>query len=145
MVSGEEDDIEREVAGEYNTLRIYIYMLKVKASSSREVQRALDLSSPTLAQHHLEKLKKYGLVEKNNGTYHVRSRGIGILKFYVRSGKWIVPRTIFFAIIFGILATSLALSTSQNQYFIVILTMSIVGLALSLYETARFYRVLPKT
>ncbi len=130
-MSGEEEALEREVAGEYNTLRIYIYMLKVKASSSREVQRALDLSSP--------------LVEKNNGTYHVRSRGIGILKFYVRSGKWIVPRTIFFAIIFGILATSLALSTSQNQYFIVILTVSIVGLALSLYETFRFYKVLPKT
>src|SRR3990172_3766348 len=93
----EQEELEREVAGEYNTLRVYLYLFKVKSSSARDAQRSLGLSSPTLAQHHLEKLLKYHLVDKDyDGTYRVRSRSFGILKLYYRSGRWIVPRTVFF-------------------------------------------------
>lgn len=37
----DESDLEKEVAGEYNTFRTYVYMLKAKRASVREVQRAL--------------------------------------------------------------------------------------------------------
>lgn len=141
-----QEELDREVGGEYNTLRIYLYMLKVKVSSSRDVQRALGFSSPSLAQHHLEKLQKYGLVEKNyDGSYHVKSRSVGILKLYVRSGKWVVPRTVFFVVIFGLLTAGSVIYISQDRYFLIISILSLIGLLYSIFETVRFYKVLPRT
>ncbi len=121
-------------------------MLKAGSASSRDVQKALALSSPTLAQHHLEKLMKYELVEKNNdGGYKVKPKSFGILKLYVRSGKWMVPRTVFFAMIFGVLTVGFVLSIPQHRYFLLASIVSAAGLAYAIYETYRFYKVLPKT
>lgn len=141
-----QEGLDVVIGGEYNTFRVYVYMLKAKASSARDVQKALDLSSPTLAQHHLEKLKKHSLVTKDyDGTYHVKSNSFGILKLYVRTGKWIIPRTIFFAIIFGIMAAGFLLIISQHPYFQVAAVLSVVGLVVALYETFRSFKVLPPT
>lgn len=146
MDETDQEKLDTEIAGEYNTLRVYIYMLKVRVASYREVQKALRFSSPTLAKHHLEKLEKYDLVKENyDGTFYVKSKSFGILKLYVRSGKWIVPRTIFFAIIFGILAFGFLVLLQQHQFFWVASILSLIGLAYALYETVRSYRVLPQT
>ena len=140
------EDLDVEVAGEYNTLRVYVFMLKTKTSSSRDVQEKLGFSSPALAQHHLEKLRKYNLVTKDyDGTYHVKSNSFGILKLYVRTGKWIIPRTIFFVIIFGILTAAFLPIASQHPYFLVVGLVSLIGLAVAIFETVRSYRVLPPT
>lgn len=145
MAEPDEGELDREVAGEYNTLRVYLFMLKTRVSSARDVQRALNFSSPALAQHHLEKLGKYGLVVKNyDGSYHVRSKSFGILKLYIRSGRWIVPRTIFFVIIFGILTGGFLAYTPQNGFVLVASAVSAMGLAVAVFETVRFYKVLPK-
>jgi LexA DNA binding domain len=141
----DENELDREVGGEYNTLRTYIYMLRAKICSARDLQRALGLSSPTLAQHHLEKLRRFGLVVKDDGTYRVVPKSFGVLKLYIRSGRWIVPRTIFFAIIFGILGTGSAVSIPQNPSFAIISIISFAGLGYALYETMRFYKILPRT
>ena len=139
-------DLEREVAGEYNTLRVYLHMLKNKKSSIREVQHALAFSSPTLAQHHLEKLCRFGLANKDHeGTYLVKSRSFGILKLYYRSGKWIVPRTVFFVVIFAFISGGFLLSISEGIPFLIASVFSLAGLLFSVYETIRFYRVLPRT
>ncbi len=140
------EDLDVEIGGEYNTLRVYIYMLKAKAASMRDVQKALGFSSSTLAQHHLEKLRKYSLAVKDyDGTYRVRSSSFGILKLYVRSGRWIVPRTVFFVMIFSVLAGGFLLQISQHPYFLVAAVISIVGLVYAVYETFRSYKVLPRT
>ena len=120
-------------------------MLKVRKSSSGDVQRALGFSSPTLATHHLEKLNKFHLVDKEyDGTYRVRSKSFGILKLYVRSGRWILPRTIFFVVIFATMAAGfLFLSLTQNNYFLVGFLLSTLGLLYASYETRRFYKALP--
>jgi len=140
-----EEELARQVAGEYNTFRVYLYMLKIRNSSSGEVQRALGFSSPTLATHHLEKLNKFHLVDKEyDGTYRVRSKSFGILKLYVRSGRWILPRTIFFVVIFAtMVAGFLFLSLTQNNYFLIGLLLSTIGLLYASYETSRFYKALP--
>ena len=145
MAEPDEAELDRVIGGEYNTLRVYLFMLKTRVSTSREVQKELDFSSPSLAQHHLEKLNRYGLVTKNyDGSYHVKSRSFGILKLYVRSGRWIVPRTIFFVIIFGILTGSFLALTPQHSFFITASIVSASGLAVAIYETVRFYKVLPR-
>ena len=145
MTEPDEAELDREVGGEYNTLRVYLFMLKTRVSSSRDVQKALNFSSPTLAQHHLEKLGKFGLVSKNyDGSYKVKSKSFGILRLYVRSGRWIVPRTIFFVIIFGILTGGFLLLSPQHSFFLVAAIATGSGLGVAVYETIRFYKVLPR-
>src|SRR5437867_1601228 len=121
-------------------------MLKAKSSSARDVQEKLGFSSPALAQHHLEKLRKYNLVTKDyDGTYRVRSSSFGILKLYIRTGKWIIPRTFFFIAIFAVLAASFLPISSQNTYYLLVGIISLIGLAVAIFETVRSYRVLPPT
>ena len=61
--------VDAELKG--NTLRVYVYALKKRKVGVREVQRALLMSNPSLAQYHLNKLKDLGLVSENNGEYEV--------------------------------------------------------------------------
>ncbi len=144
LAEPDERVLNREVAGEYNTLRVYLFMLRVGSSTPREVQQGLGFTSQTLAQYHLDKLKKYRLVEKTyDGTFHVKSRSFGILKFYVRSGRWIIPRTVFFTIAFGVLSAGFFFSLSEHIVFLLAFVVSLAGLAFSIYETIRFFRVLP--
>ena len=50
------------------TLDVYRFMIKNnKAVGAREVQRALNLSSPSLAVYHLSKLEEIDLIKKTNG------------------------------------------------------------------------------
>ncbi|MCL6579066.1 MAG: winged helix-turn-helix domain-containing protein [Candidatus Bathyarchaeota archaeon] len=62
---GEQRDILRGL-----TLKVYRFILKNnKPVGIREVQRALKLSSPTLALYHINKLEEAGLVKKHLNGY----------------------------------------------------------------------------
>ena len=109
--------------------------------------RATDPSYGTSYIHNA--LDAFGLGDRwtfvnYDGSYHVKSRSFGILKLYVRSGRWIVPRTIFFVIIFGILTGGFLALTPQHSFFITASIVSASGLAVAIYETVRFYKVLPR-
>lgn len=119
--------LEREVAGEYNTFRVYLYLLKKKRVRTREVQRDLGFSSPHLATHHLEKLVKVGLAEKKDFNYRV------------------VPKTFFLAVIFLTMTIGFLILLPQHPYFLIALLLSIIGLVISGYLTLQFYRLLPRT
>jgi len=139
-------DLEKEVAGEYNTFRVYLFLLKVRTSSSREIQRTLGFSSTWLATHHLQKLERLGLVTKDRyGDYHVVPKSFGILRFFVMTQRWIVPRMLFFVLMFLVMAIGFLAYLPQHQYFGIAFLVSVLGLAVSTYETIRFYRLLPKT
>ena len=52
------------------TLEVYHFILKSgKPIGVREVQRALNLSSPSLAVYHMSKLEEAGLLKRENGDY----------------------------------------------------------------------------
>lgn len=55
------------------TLKVYRFILKNdKPVGIREVQRALNLSSPTLALYHMNKLEEAGLIKKElDGTLQI--------------------------------------------------------------------------
>jgi predicted DNA-binding transcriptional regulator len=93
-------EIESQLKGK--TLQIYWYMLRDPDTSVgvREVQRSLGLSSPSVAAHHLEKLLSLGLVEKTTrGEYLLNQEiKVGVLKFFSRMGRFLVPRHLFYAI-----------------------------------------------
>ncbi len=54
------------------TLEVYRFLLKSnKPVGARELQRALNLSSPSLAAYHLSKLEETGLAKNENGEFVV--------------------------------------------------------------------------
>jgi DNA-binding transcriptional ArsR family regulator len=92
--------IESKLKGK--TLQIYWYLLGSPSSrvGVREIQRSLSLSSPSVASHHLEKLLSLGLVEKSmTGEYFlVQEIKVGLLKFFTRLGRFLVPRYLFYSL-----------------------------------------------
>lgn len=87
------------------TLVVYWYLLQQPSRSVgvREVQRALNFSSPSIAVHHLEKLEDLGLIRKKpTGEYVLKEEvKIGILKFFIRMGRFLVPRYLFYSVLFS--------------------------------------------
>ena len=137
--------LERDVAGEYNTFRVYLLMLRVRDASGRDVAYQLGFSSPALAIHHLEKLDGLGLVKKDKyGVYHVVPRRFGVLKFFFVVRKFIVPRSLFYAVLYGMIAvfSVFVLSGAVRD---TALFFSLLGAVVHLIETVQFYRLLPKT
>jgi len=99
--------VDAELKG--NTLRVYVYALKKRKVGVREVQRALLMSNPSLAQYHLNKLKDLGLVSENNGEYEVAGEvKVDVMRDFLRLGTLIVPRFIFYAVVFTVFAVYLA-------------------------------------
>jgi predicted DNA-binding transcriptional regulator len=94
--------IETELKGK--TLLVYWYLLRTSTTGVgvREIQRALHFSSPSIAAHHLEKLMTLGLVDKKGtGEYYLTQEvKIGLLRFFTRLGRFLVPRYLFYSIFF---------------------------------------------
>ena len=95
--------IESELKGK--TLLIYWHLLKSTGSQVgvREIQRSLKLSSPSVAAHHLEKLVSLGLVDKSRtGEYYITQEvRVGLLRFFTRLGRFLVPRYLFYSVWFS--------------------------------------------
>jgi len=97
----DDDTIESELRG--NTLRVYWYMLSQNEPVGvREVQRAIGMSSPSVASHHLTKLVSLELVEKKpDNSYEVsRVVKVGVLKNFIDFRGRFLPRYMFVAIFF---------------------------------------------
>jgi len=94
-------EIESQLKGK--TLLVYWFMLKSPSSTFgvREIQRKLGFSSPSIAAHHLEKLLDLGLVRKSlRGEYYLtREVKVGVLKFFTRIGRFMVPRYLFYSVL----------------------------------------------
>jgi len=137
--------LERDVAGEYNTFRVYLLMLRVKKASARDIANQVGFSSPALAVHHLEKLNGLKLVKKDRyGVYNVIPRKFGMLKFFFVVRKFIIPRSFFYSFLYGTIAvfSVFVLSGAVRN---TALFFSLLGVVFHLIETFQFYRLLPKT
>lgn len=78
------------------TLEVYRFLLKSrKPVGIRELQRALDLSSPSVATYHLSKLEDAGLLRKELGNYTVAKY---LLENSVKISRFLLPRYLFYAI-----------------------------------------------
>lgn len=96
------DEIVSNLTG--RTLMIYFVLLNKKKIGVRELQRHLDLSSPSVAKYHLEKLVDLHLVENRNGIYHLDQKAdLPLLTSWVLIGKILLPKVIFAAIFFSTL------------------------------------------
>ena len=139
--------LESELKGK--TLLVYWYLLESSTHSAgvREVQRALKFSSPSIAVHHLQKLQDLGLVEKKGtGEYVLEEMvKVGILRLFTRIGGFMVPRYLFYSVLFTtMLAMYLALSIiGQITPSFYAVTFGLIAMVIFWVETSRLWRARP--
>jgi hypothetical protein len=132
------DNYKEELEG--ITLNIYLYCVKKgKPVGPRDVMKGANLSSPSVAYRHLQKLEDSGYLQKNNyGEYTVKSKGH--IRGYIWLGRRLVGKMWLYALLFiGILIIELFVFflhfSVENYEFKVFfsLLMLITGLALAVF------------
>lgn len=120
------------------TLEVYHFLLKSnKPISIREVQRALNFSSPSLVIYHFSKLEEAGIVKKEKGEYTVSKV---LLEHSIRINRFLIPRFFFYSV-FVVAALIIELTYLRPQvftsaYFFAIIVTFMCALAFC-YETAK--------
>ena len=139
--------LESELKGK--TLLVYWYLLQQPTHTVgvREVQRSLNFSSPSIAVHHLQKLENLGLIEKKGtGEYVLEEEvKVGILRFFTRMGSFLVPRYLFYSVLFTtMLATYLIVGfIAQVLPSFYALAFGVIALIIFWIETVRLWRARP--
>jgi hypothetical protein len=140
----EMEKIASELKGK--TLRVYWYLLKnPEETSLRTIQRGASLSSPSLATYHLKKLENLGLISTDpHGLYHLeRTVKIGMLRFFVGSGRVLMPRYLFYATFYTtpIPSSLIFLPLSTGPVSLLFLIVLSFGMITNWIETYRIYRM----
>jgi len=131
------------------TLLVYWYLLQQPTHTVgvREVQRALGFSSPSIAVHHLEKLQDLGLTQKKGtGEYVLEEEvKIGILRFFTRMGRFLVPRYLFYSVLFSTMLTAYLILCIVSQLVPSFYTVmfGLIAAIILWVETFRLWRAKP--
>ena len=135
-----------------NTLRVYMHILRNSSSDSigiRELQKELNLSSPTLAKYHLDRLEAMGLLKRNEGGSYslLKEVKVDVLQPFFTVGSLIIPRLFTYAVMISILFAYLAIVVVPSGNLVELDFFAIVIGAVSLialwYETFRSWRNTP--
>lgn len=123
------------------TLKVYLFLLRRREPAGvREVQRALNLSSPSIAFYHLSKLEDAGLVKGERGEYRVNRV---VLESSVKIGRLLIPRYLFYStfafIVLIIELTLLKPPIITREYFFSLAT-TLLFLSFFCYETFKSMR-----
>jgi len=123
------------------TLRVYRFIFKEgKPVRTYEVQRALGLSSSSVAQYHIAKLLAAGLVRESESGYVVDRVLFGNL---LRVRRMVLPLQITYSVLFAaaltVLLTVLRPSGLTSAY-VFALVIIWIALAASLYESLKALR-----
>ncbi len=148
MQEEKERIIDSELKG--LTLRIYWHILgrnKKESISIRAVQRALGLSSPSVASHHLEKLKTLGLLEKDStGEYRpVGQVKVGVLQNFVGFLGVLLPRYLFYSTMFTVMLVlyPILYPPDFSAHNIMALVFGVSAVVVSWNETFKVWRMRP--
>ena len=83
-----------------NTLIVYAYVVgENRPVGTRDVMRGANLSSPSVAHRHLQKLELMGLLEKTAFGDYILKEKAGVAG-HVWVGKTLVPRLMFYSFFF---------------------------------------------
>ena len=89
---------DNELAG--NTLIVYAYVVgENRPVGTRDVMRGANLSSPSVAHRHLQKLETLGLIEKNQFGDYILKEKTGV-SGHIWVGRSLVPRLMFYSFFF---------------------------------------------
>ena len=127
------------------TLTVYLQVIKKgKPVGPRDVMKTANLSSPSVAYRHLQKLEDLGYLQKNEyGEYTAKNKAH--ISGYVWIGKYLVPAmwrySIVFLIIFAVelyvLAAHFPYETNEFKVFFLII-LAITGVALAVFTVEGF-------
>ncbi len=120
-------------------------MLKHGPCELREVQHAMEFSTPSLASYPLTKLLEAGYVKQDeSGRYIASGEAVGdVLAGYAKVGSAIVPQSAFFAVLISILMAYFSYQALSAPSFVPYLVVVAAGAALALwYETFKVWRKL---
>ena len=139
-------DVGPELKG--NTLRVYWFILqKNGAVGVREVQRSLNMSSPSVASHHLSKLVNLDLIEKlvDNSYELKRIVKVGVLQNFIAYRGVLLPRYAFVAMFFTCYtltycALTLIFPIGLFDRFIAV-AVGIVGALFGWFESYRLWKL----
>ena len=127
-----------------NTVRVYLFVLRNGPCELRDVQRALKLSTPSLAFYHLSRLVESGNVKRTEDGRYVALADISadLLEGYVKFGRRIIPQLFFISLIFtGILGYYVSLiwrvPLDLDDAVTIIYSLSVIVLW---YETIKVWR-----
>ncbi|MEM3616758.1 MAG: winged helix-turn-helix domain-containing protein [Candidatus Bathyarchaeia archaeon] len=147
MHSKDESKLEYALRGK--AWKVYWLLLKNgRPMSVREVQKALHFSSPSVAQHHLEQLREAGLVQKQEvgGHYYlVGEVKIGVLRHFVKLGKLLFPRYLFYAVFSTTFYATYLILTMPNftRESLFLIVFGAIVTAIFWYETVRVWSLKP--
>jgi hypothetical protein len=137
------DSENRELQG--ITLNVYLYVVKKgKPVGPRDVMKGSDLSSPSVAYRHLQKLEDLGYLKKNEfGEYHIAKKGK--IRGYVWLGQNLFPKMWLYSIVFAfilaaeiiVLALHFEVETYEFKVFFLLLIL-ITGMALAVFTLEGF-------
>ena len=138
---------------EGTTLKVYLYVTKQnRPVGPRKVMRDLNLSSPSVALRHLQKLEALGLLKKNiHGGYMIKEK-INI-KGHFWIGRNLVPRLVFYSFFFfGILIAEIIILVIRfvvngaiNAEFLFLTFITATSAVLFLVEGIILYLKIRKT
>jgi DNA-binding transcriptional ArsR family regulator len=130
------DESEKALKG--TTLEVYRFLLKKsKPVGIREVQRALGLSSPSVATYHLSKLEDMGLLKRESSGYTVNRF---LLEYSVKVNRFLVPRYLFYAVFaFAILLIELTVMRPElmTREYVFSVVATCIFFVVFCYETAK--------
>lgn len=119
-----------------NTAEVYRYAIKRRRPVGvREVQRALKLSSPTLAAYHLDKLEEAGLLKQTSDGYIVEKL---VLENFVRLRQLLLPKYLFYFAVFAsavVFQTTLFRPSQLTREYLFSTSMLALATAYFAYET----------
>jgi ABC-type multidrug transport system fused ATPase/permease subunit len=122
------------------TLSVYLYAVKKgKPVGPRDVMKGANLSSPSVAYRHLQKLEDLGYLQKNQyGEYVTKDKAS--VRGYIWVGRRMLPKMLVYSIIFMIILivelVVLAIHYSVENYtfkvFFLLLTL-VTGFAMTVF------------
>ena len=120
------------------TLEVYRFLLKSsKPVGVRELQRALNLSSSSVATYHLSKLEDAGLLKRQGGGFSVDKF---LLENSVKISRFLIPRY-FFYLVFAIASLLVELTILKPTVFyreyVFSLVITVILIFFFLYETVK--------
>jgi DNA-binding transcriptional ArsR family regulator len=130
------------------TLKVYLYTVRKSPVGPRDVMRGANLSSPSVAYRHLQKLENMGLVTKDSlGNYVVKQKAP--VHGYVWFGRFLVPNPLVYALTFlvalilelVVLAIHYSVETEEFKiFFLLIMLITIAALVLFVFEARRMQK-----
>ena len=130
---------------EGNTLNVYAYVVhEGRPVGTRDVTRGANLSSPSVAYRHLQKLEDLGYLQKNNyGEYIIK--GKAHVRGYMWIGSRMLPKMLVYALTFLtiliveliVLTIHYPVETDEFKVFFLLLTL-ITGFAMAVFAVEAF-------